>query len=384
MAKKFRSLFITGFFFSVHFALVSYINSTALTSVVDKKYIGFFFTLGSLLSVLVLESTPRLIRLYGLKKIAQILLIFSPITLILLGTLEAKIPLLITFILYFSLNASILYCLDIFIEHYSDEHKTGNIRGLYLATINSAWVVAPALAGMITNSYGYTVVYILAAVMFIPAFFALRGSQRQYHDDTYKRVPFLQTIKMIMSRKALRTVTILNFMLHFFFVWMVIYLPLLLTKELSISWEQTGFIFAIMLLPFMLFQYPAGYLADTRLGEKELLIGGFIIAGIATILFARYAQSMSIVFIALTLFMTRVGASVIEIMCDTYFFKQLSSEETGAISVYRSMMPIAYIIGPLLGSLLLIEGESYTQVFSILGVLMILAGVYSFVLKDTK
>jgi MFS family permease len=74
-----------------------------------------------------------------------------------------------------------------------------------------------------------------------------------------------------------------QFVLNFFFAWMVIYLPLLLAKEIGFSWDKIGFIFTIMLLPFLLFELPAGILGDRKLGEKELLVFGFVVMFISTL-----------------------------------------------------------------------------------------------------
>jgi MFS family permease len=153
---------------------------------------------------------------------------------------------------------------------------------------------------------------------------------------------------------------------------------------MGIPWNKTGILFTAMLLPFIIFQYPAGVLADKRLGEKELLIFGFLVAGIATLVFAIHRVSFSFIQIAIVLFLTRVGASIIEIMCDTYFFKQITEKDSTLVSLYRSMMPFSYVIGPVLGSLYLLGGGSITGIFVILGVMMLTAVPYTLLLKDTK
>lgn len=384
MTKIIRPLLITGFFFSVHFALVSYINSTTLSEFFSEKYLGLFFTGGSLLSVLLLALFPSILTRFGAKKSILTLFIIAGIALITLGIVNIPLIVGIVFIIYFSLNASILYCLDIFIEHYSTEENTGNIRGLYLAAINSAWVISPLIAGFLVDRIGNNIVYIIAGVLFIPASIALSTSQKNFKDALYKKESFIHAIKEAFKNPPVRRILFLSFLLHFFFVWMVIYLPLLLTKELGIPWDKTGILFTLMLLPFIIFQYPAGLIADKKLGEKELLIIGFAITGIATLIFAIYGSSFSFIQIGVTLFLTRVGASIVEVMCDTYFFKHTSEKDSTMVSLYRSMMPFGYVIGPILGSLYLVEGGSISGIFIILGVMMFTGSLYSFLLKDTK
>jgi MFS family permease len=301
-----------------------------------------------------------------------------------LGFLKIPLGIGTVFVLYFSLNASILYCLDIFIEHYSTEENTGNIRGVYLAAVNSAWVISPLIAGVLISRFGYDIVYMIAAILFVPAGIAVYTSQKKFHDALYEKESFIHAIRLAFKNPPVRRILFLSFLLHFFFVWMVIYLPILLTKTMGIPWNKTGILFTAMLLPFIIFQYPAGVLADKRLGEKELLIFGFLVAGIATLVFAIHRVSFSFIQIAIVLFLTRVGASIIEIMCDTYFFKQITEKDSTLVSLYRSMMPFSYVIGPVLGSLYLLGGGSITGIFVILGVMMLTAVPYTLLLKDTK
>jgi MFS family permease len=78
-----------------------------------------------------------------------------------------------------------------------------------------------------------------------------------------------------------------------------------------------------------------------------------------------------------------MGASVLQTMVDSTFFKRVTDADSSIISTYRNMMPVAYIVGPLIGSAIL-NLTSYQTLFSILGSLMVLASFYSFKLKDTK
>jgi predicted MFS family arabinose efflux permease len=80
------------------------------------------------------------------------------------------------------------------------------------------------------------------------------------------------------------------------------------------------------------------------------------------------------------LFLTRVGASLVEVCNDSYFFKHVTDQDTTTISVYRNMMPVAYIIGPMLGALLLVF-TSYASLFLILAMILFCATIYAFRLR---
>ena len=59
------------------------------------------------------------------------------------------------------------------------------------------------------------------------------------------------------------------------YAWMVIYTPLHML-DLGFTWEEIGQIFTIMLIPFVLVEYPAGWLADKYIGETEMMSADLI------------------------------------------------------------------------------------------------------------
>jgi MFS family permease len=175
-----------------------------------------------------------------------------------------------------------------------------------------------------------------------------------------------------------------NFLLFFFYSWMTIYTPLYLHKNMGFSWTEIGIIFSIMLLPFVFIQFPLGRLADKKWGEKEILSVGFIVIAIATGLIS-FINGHSMVLWAIILFITRLGAATIEIMCDTYFFKKVDSLDTNIISFFRMVGPIAYIFGPLLATILFTFFDFKIQyLFLILGLIMLFGLKFSLSIKDTK
>jgi MFS family permease len=154
---------------------------------------------------------------------------------------------------------------------------------------------------------------------------------------------------------------------------MVIYTPIYLSIYLGFSWKEIGFIFVIMLLPFLFMPINLGKYAD-QIGERKIIMFGFIIAALAT-LSLFFITEHSIFIWAFLLFFTRVGAASIEPMNDAYFFKHIKPENEEFISVYRSASPVAYLIAPLLALVIFYFVPAFNFIFLILGALM-LCGVY--------
>ena len=125
-----------------------------------------------------------------------------------------------------------------------------------------------------------------------------------------------------------------------------------------------------------------GRLADTRWGEKEILTLGFAITGAATIAIAFIATDNFLLW-AFALFMTRVGAAMVEIMTETYFFKITNETDADLLSFFRMVRPFAYVIGPII-ALLLLTVVTFKGLLIILGGIMFYAMRHGIAIKDTK
>ena len=133
---------------------------------------------------------------------------------------------------------------------------------------------------------------------------------------------------------------------------MIVYSPLYLLS-LGLSWEQIGIIFTIMLIPFVVIEYPIGILADKKFGEKEMIIIGLLIMGISSFgIF--FLHTKSVLLWALVLLATRMGAATVEILRDSYFYKKIDGRDVDLISFFRTTRSVAYIVATGFSAMLLI------------------------------
>lgn len=381
--KKFIPLFAAGFFFSAHLGLLAYINSTMLAQIASERSVSIVFALGSCLSLGLLFIAPQLLKRIGSVRLALITGLVGTYLLYVIGTQPQHQRLLGIFVIYFALNTLLLYCLDLFVEHYSKKNLVGNTRGIYLTLTSLGWVSMPFLAGSIATLYSITTVYLVAAFSILMSVILILIGERDFRDSTYHGLHIHHFFQKLRSVPDIRRILTINFMLQFFFAWMVVYLPFYLQTVHRFSLAQIGIIVTVMLLPFILFEYPAGKFADTHTnGEKKLIIWGLVLAGIFTIGLVLLPSS-SVAVVALMLFCTRIGASIIEVTCDSYFFKRVTDSEAGLIGLYRMMLPLAYILGPLTGAVLL-SFVSHQILFITLGILMLLGALYATRIPRTK
>jgi MFS family permease len=169
--------------------------------------------------------------------------------------------------------------------------------------------------------------------------------------------------------------------LEFFYTLMVIYSPIYLLN-LGYSWENIGLIFTAMLVPFVLLQYPAGFLADKKMGEKELLIASIMVMAVSTIVI-YFIGTGTVLIWAIVLFATRIGAALIEILRDSYFFKRIDAGDVDMIHFFRTAIPLAVIASSVLSSFMLFV-LPIKYVFLLIGVIVFSALYPAFKLVDNR
>ncbi len=370
ISKKINRIYILSFIFSFHVAISAYVNSSFLTNFISEKYIGILYTLSSVLALFLLSKSVNILKNFGNKKLTILFLFINILSLI--GLIFSSNPYLIgiSFISFLSTNTLIFFCIDIFVEHFSDPSQTGKTRGLYLTIVNIAWMLSPLVAAfMITKEGGYKAIYSLALLMVSIMTIGLMMSVKTFKDQKYKKIPFLQTFRYLKKNKDIMSITLINFLLHLFFAWMVVYTPIYLIEHLGFTWDQIGVIFTIMLSPFVIFGLPIGILIDKYHVKKTNIMTLGLIIIIASTTSIAFIKEPSLSLWALILFGTRVGASFVEAGAEIYFFSKIKDEDADLISIYRDMNPLAYIIGPALATLVFLV-LPFNYLFLILGIIL--------------
>ncbi len=374
-----RAIYTGSFLFSVHLALLSYVNSSMLAEHLSSQSISIAYAAGSLLSIIAVLTAPHIIKAIGNKRFIIGALTLGAALLLMLSFGKPTSLVVGAFIAYFALTASIWWSFDLFVEHYSSNQSTGTIRGTYLAAVNAGWVGIPALVGIIANNYGFGLLYGSAAVLLAIVAMIIMISQKKFIDRVYVKPNIKGLFVSLRNAPALRRIMAINFLLQLFFAWMVIYSPIYLFETIGFSWKEIGIIFAIMILPFVLTQYPAGKWID-RVGSVRPLYLGISLAVLGVWGFVSLENAPLLAY-AGVLFLSRIGAALIEVAADAYFFKRVTDSEAAIISAYRMMTPLAYIVGPLAGAFILLYAP-ILAIFATLCVILLLSLLYTRRISD--
>ena len=163
---------------------------------------------------------------------------------------------------------------------------------------------------------------------------------------------------------------------------MVVFVPLYLIKEIGLSWAQFGLIMFFGQLAYVICEYPIGIIADKYIGEKEMMAVGLMIMAISTA-WISFVDVKSILMWTLVMFVTRIGASFVEVTTEVHFFKRTNSSDAQIISFFRVTRPLAYIAGAVVASLSLLY-LPFNLLFVVIAFLMIPAMFVTLDIEDTK
>ena len=380
--KNIKIVFLAGFLFSIPIALTSYINSSFLKGYINESYIGILYIISSIITIWGFFEMPAILNKLGNRLVSLLMSILIFVSLILMAFGNNSLLITSGFILYFVSSNLIIASLDIFVEDFSKKTSIGKFRGFYLMIINSSWVLAQMISGSIINKSSFKGIYLLSSSFMILVSLIFLTRLHDFKDPKYTKVSVKKTLRFFIQNKNIFRIYFINFILKFFYVWMIIYIPIYLNEFLHFDWKQIGLIFTIMLLPFVILDVPLGKLSD-KIGEKKMLAWGFLIGVVSTFAIPMIREPKLWIW-ALILFGTRVGAAIIELMSESYFFKDINEENADAISFFRNTYPLAYIIAPLLATPILFLVPSFAYLFYILAGILFIGFFVTLRLKDIK
>lgn len=339
-----------------HTFVVAYINSSFLEEFIDAASVGSVFTIGSALSVVIFLLISKVLHRFGNFKLTVALLLVNfgaVLGLSQANMLEIVVPLFIVHVITVPL---IIFNLDVFMEERigDDESGTGSSRGLLLTLASLVGAVSPLISGQIVALSGgdFSNAYIVSALTIVPVLVILFVYFRHFNDPAYTAIRVGPAIKTFWRNLNVRNVFIAHFLLQMFFMMMVVYTPLYLTGTIGLSWAEFGIIMFFAQLAYVFLEYPIGIIADRFIGEKEMMAVGFLIIIMSTAAMSFFSVASVLVWSVL-MFITRVGAALVEVTTESYFFKQTKSSDAQIISFFRITRPLAYVLGALVATVAL-------------------------------
>ena len=379
--KKLRTIDFISFLMGFSQAILIYVISSYFKEASGTDNVGFFYFISYATVLIALLNFHKIIRKFGKFKTFAFIYIIKIGIIAALAVLPASIfgsLFLMAYIIFGTLGWT---AMDIILESYSVDKRSGRIRGLYLTITNAGFIFGPFISSHILETCGFSAIFIISLVLhvleYLIAYRSLRGAN---HEHSKK-----ETIKEVLARVARRPNILkayyISFVLDCFYAVMVVFSPLYLLS-IGMSWDQIGLIFTAMLVPFVMFQYPAGVLADKKYGEKKLIILSLFIIGFST-LAVFFSKSDGFLFWLIVMFISRIGASLLEITRDSYFYKRIDGDDIDLIDFFRTSRPAAYLVSTFASTLLLLY-FSMQSVFLFLAIVIFIGLYPAFKLADNQ
>lgn len=341
--NKVRIISLISFLAGFSQAFFLYIMSTYIKLASGSDNLGPYYLAAYFAILLILLNLHKIVKRIGKSDVFYFSLFLKILVIILLLFVSPGIAAVILVVAYIIFGNIEWVSLDMILESFSSDRMSGRIRGKFLTIMNAGVFLGPLLSSKILEEYDYYGIFL--AMLFLNVAVLAIGvwSLANVNHRFDGKLIVGDVLKKVIWRKNVRRIYYLSFVLEFFYALMIMYTPIYLL-EMGLSWGEIGVIFTVMLAPFMLIQYPAGALADKKTGEKEFLILAILVMAVSTAA-AYYINSPGIWIWSAVLLSTRIGAALLEVMRDSYFYKRIDGHDVDLINVFRTAKATAYILG---------------------------------------
>lgn len=353
--KRLRgSLFEISMCASLCASIVTFFTgSFAETIGLDASAIALVYAISAVVSIATFIYIPTLIRLFGSKPVLLGSALLYTLTTFGMGVAHSYASLLVPCMINMASFGALLAMLDIYLEHSTDaSHREGEVRGIYLGLQNAGYIIGPFVGGLLLTVGGYTALFWASTIFMMPVLGVIYEHMKNepvpekpaHHTHLHHAGLTWAHGVALWGQRQLRTTYLFYFLLRMFFALTGIYTAIFLNEVHHLSPFAIGSIIAISLLPMAVVELPVGRLLDTSWDHGHVGMAGFGIIAITCAL-VPFVESSSAVVWSLLFFAMRIGASLVEIVAETYFFS-LAGNDTQKVGLFRATYPLAYIVAP--------------------------------------
>ena len=310
---------------------------------------------------------------------------------LLLGSVDTVARLLVLLFFIGIVTPSVYIVTTTYVVESSPKKHAASFLGTFTSSVHLGFSLGALAAGYVIASHPHSYIryigLILAGACLTASFASNRlgaspskslrkGMSSVLRDDKVFMREISDFRKMGLTGAGIIAVTVL-FTVFDGMVWT---LEPLLYQRLGLSATQGGIILAAFVLPLILFEAPAGFLAD-KLGRKKVLSVGLVCAGCFAILFSK-ATTFNMLFTFA--FLTTSGLALSWPATEGILAEHTEKKKTGEIiGVWRASEDVGYILGPIIGGLIASK-TSIGQVFGYVGVVFVFAGIIAMVFSFSR
>jgi len=361
---------------SVFFALPLIANSL----VNDLMIVGLLIAIPNFVSLFLDVPLGGLSDYLGRKKLLGSGLFMMGLLGIVLPTIST-VPALILFLVVFGIANQLIYIsVRAFIMDISPLNKTSEYFGFFEALASIGFTIGPIVGGMLiadqlsigvlsVGLFYFTMCLIALVIVFtLKETIPKEGLTSSIKDLIKKdKLIFRELIEFKELRGPGAIILILTFILVTAdgLIWTME--PLFAT--LGLDTATVGLILAMFVVPFILFDVPAGYLAD-KIGKTKVMFIGLIIAGIFLISFGSTREPNLLLIFA---FIATTGLALVRPSVDGLLTDLAEQKHKGGIvGVWDVSEDLGYVIGPILGGIIAEYYQNIGVAFTAMGAILLL------------
>jgi hypothetical protein len=379
--KKIRRVELVSFLMGFSQGAIIYIISSFFKLSTGSENIGIFYSVGYIVAFFILLNLYKAVKVLGKSAVFYFSILFKIFAIVFLMAFGPSWAAVFFLILYLIFGALEWATMDVILESFSVDQMSGRIRGKHLMILSGGVLLGPLATKYLLNGNDYTNLFLFLIIAnCLILFISIIGIGNVNHNFNGK-INVKKVIEKVLRRKDIFRIYWISFTLESFYALMVVYTPIYLV-DIGFSWNDITTILFLMLLPFLLIQYPVGCLADKNLGEKKMIKASLLIMAFSSLLL-YFINSKSLLLWAVILFVTRIGAAAVEVLRDSYFYKRIDGRDVDLINCFRTAMPLAFIVSTGISAIILYLFPLKT--FFILVFLVVIVALYpAQKLKDGK
>lgn len=323
----------------------------------NDTYVGYYFSAFAIISLLVSLGSSVLLKRFSKVLLMKIVLVALCLIFLALSIATSIYNFAMLDVARVMSITLFFIILAIFVRDFAAEKEIAIAEGRFYLFTNIGWVIGPVMGGFLAKAYGNEAAFVFASICYlalIALFYQQHLKVKNPHLHHRTEAPRTQplsiwnNVKDFMRNRELRNSFLIAFGMYFWWSTSVIYMPLALS-ELGYSQEVVGIVYSLSVVPLILIELHATDAAK-KFGVRRLLILGYAILTITLLLFTQASAS----WLVKLMILVNIGSAFIEPNKEVYFFKQVKQEDEDRFyGIYNTAYPIAYILAPTLGSLLL-------------------------------
>ncbi|MFM2424301.1 MAG: hypothetical protein RLZZ70_692, partial [Candidatus Parcubacteria bacterium] len=204
-------VYILAVLFSYHTLLFAYNTSTFAGIYLSPTAVGVLHGGAALGAVGIFLLFPRLLRRFGVVLLGSLIICAAILLLLVLAFSQLPVLLILALGLLLVINPLCYLIIDVFSESLigASEGDTGSKRGLALALMSAAAVIAPLSMGYImSDPNNYSPLFLVSAGVGVAFLIVLIGVFRRFSNPDYTTISLGTLLTAVRANPNIRSVTI--------------------------------------------------------------------------------------------------------------------------------------------------------------------------------